>query len=100
ELARALALVGPTDPTPVALERLRAALHRLSRWLVVFDNAEDPRALASLIPAGPGQVLITARNPYWRGTATPVRLNEFTRGESIALLRTLVPDLSESDADR
>jgi Tetratricopeptide repeat/Domain of unknown function (DUF4062) len=99
-LAHALNLADPTDPTPVALERLRATLHRVQRWLVVFDNAEDPRALAPLLPAGPGQVLITSRNPHWRGTARPVGLGEFTRDESRALLRTLAPHLSESDAER
>ena len=99
-LAHALNLADPTDPAPLALERLRAALHRLERWLVVFDNAEDPRALAPLLPAGPGRVLITSRNQHWRGTAAPLGLGEFTRGESIALLRTLAPHLSESDAER
>jgi hypothetical protein len=48
----------------------------------VFDNAEDPRTLAPLIPAGPGRVLIASRNPHWRGTATPVGLDKFTRAES------------------
>ena len=68
-LAHALDLADPTDPTPAALARLRALLHRHDRWLIVFDNAEEPRALAPWIPAGPGQVLITSRNPHWRGTA-------------------------------
>jgi len=100
ELALALNLAGPNDPTPVALDRLRTALHRVERWLVVFDNAEDPRALAPLLPAGPGRVLITSRNRHWRGTATPVGVAEFTRGESIALLHTLAPHLSDADAGR
>jgi hypothetical protein len=80
ELAYALDLAAPTDSTSDALNLLRATLHRLQRWLVVFDNAEDPRALAPLIPAGPGRVLITSRNQHWRGTATPLGLGEFTRG--------------------
>jgi hypothetical protein len=50
ELAHALALAYPTDPTRVALQQLRATLHSSSRWVVVFDNAEDPRALAPLNP--------------------------------------------------
>ena len=100
ELAHALNLAHPTDPTSDGLGRLRAALHRLDRWLIVFDNAEDPRALAPLIPAGPGRVLITSRNQHWRGTATPVGLGEFTRDESVALLRTLAPHLDDADADR
>ena len=99
-LAYALNLVDPTDPIPDALARLRALLHRHDRWLIVFDNAEEPRALAPLIPSGPGQVLITSRNAHWHGTAMPVRLDRFTRDESVDLLRTLAPRLSADDADR
>ena len=80
--------------------RLRALLHRHERWLVVFDNAEDPRALTPWIPAGPGRVLITSRNPHWGGTASPVGLGKFTRDESVALLHTLAPHLTPADADR
>lgn len=100
ELAHALNLAAPADPTPVAVRRLHTALHQLDRWLVVFDNAENPRALAPLLPAGPGRVIITSRNQHWRGTATPVGLDEFTRDESVALLRTLAPHLCDTDADR
>ena len=67
---------------------------------MVFDNAEDPRALSRFLPEGPGQVLITSRNPAWRGIAAVVGVREFTRAESIALLRRLAPDLTEAEADR
>jgi hypothetical protein len=67
---------------------------------VVFDNAEDPRALTPLLPHGPGRVLITSRNPNWQAVATPIGVHEFTRGESVALLRTAAPELSGSEADR
>ena len=67
---------------------------------MVFDNAEDPRALSGLLPEGRGQVLITSRNPAWRGVAATVALQEFTRAESIALLRWLRPELVEAEADQ
>ena len=70
------------------------------RWLVVFDNAEDPPALRPFLPHGPGQVLITSRTPAWRRIAAPLAVHEFTRAESISLLRTLAPDLSDAQADR
>ena len=57
----------PDDPVGVALARLRAALAERDRWLLVFDNAEDPHALAEFLPDGPGHVVITSRNPGWRG---------------------------------
>ena len=59
----------------------------------MFDNAEDPAALVAVLPEGPGQVLITSRNPAWRGVV-PVTVREFTRAESVALLRALAPELT------
>jgi tetratricopeptide (TPR) repeat protein len=100
ELALALELTGVTDPAGVGVARLLGALASRGRWLVVFDSAEDPRALSQFLPEGPGQVLITSRNPDWRGIAATVGVREFTRAESIALLRRLAPDLTEPEADR
>ena len=84
----------------VGVARLLAALARRGRWLVVFDNAEDPAALAPYLPQGPGQVVITSRNPDWRRVACSVGMNAFARDESISLLRRLAPDLTVGDADR
>ena len=100
ELALALDLTTATSPVGVGVARLLGELARRDRWLVVFDNAEDPRALSRFLPEGPGQVLITSRNPAWRGIAATVGVREFTRAESIALLRRLAPDLTEAEADR
>ena len=100
ELARALDLAGPTDPPAVAAARLRGELAGRERWLLVFDNAEDPRALAPLLPHGPGRVLITSRNPGWHSVACPVRVREFQRTESVTLLRTLAPALTDADANQ
>ena len=100
ELALALDLTTATTPAGVGVARLLGELARRDRWLVVFDNAEDPRALSRFLPEGPGQVLITSRNPAWRGIADTVGVREFTRAESIALLRRLAPELTEAEADR
>jgi tetratricopeptide (TPR) repeat protein len=67
---------------------------------LIFDNAEDPAALARYLPGGGGQVVITSRNPGWHELATPVGVDVFDRGESIALLRRRAPQLSESEAGR
>jgi tetratricopeptide (TPR) repeat protein len=100
ELALALDLTTATTPAGVGAARLLGELARRDRWLLVFDNAEDPRALSRWLPEGPGQVLITSRNPDWRGTAATVGVREFTRAESVTLLRRLAPDLTDDEADR
>jgi tetratricopeptide (TPR) repeat protein len=100
ELALALELTGVTDPVGVGVARLLGELASRDRWLLVFDSAEDPRALSRWLPEGPGQVLITSRDPAWRGIAATLGMREFTRAESIALLRRLATELTEPQADR
>jgi hypothetical protein len=100
ELALALDLTTATDPVGVGVARLLGELARRDRWLLVFDNADDPRALSQFLPEGPGRVLITSRNPAWRGIAVTVGVREFTRAESITLLHRLAPDLTDDKADR
>jgi hypothetical protein len=68
--------------------------------LLIFDNAEDPAALARYLPGGGGQVVITSRNPDWHELATPVEVDVFDRDESITLLRRRAPQLTEDEAGR
>jgi tetratricopeptide (TPR) repeat protein len=98
ELARALQLVTDTNGTDVAIVRLFAHLNERDRWLFVFDNAENWSDLRSFLPAGPGHVIITTRNPDWPGT--PAEVQEFTRADSVQALRSQVPRLTDEDADR
>ena len=100
ELAHALDLATVTDPVTVAVARLLGALRDRERWLLVFDNAEDPAALASYLPSVGGQVIITSRNPSWHDLAVPVSVNLFDRNESIDLLRYRAPQLTNADAGR
>ena len=100
ELALALDLTTATAQAGVGVARLLGELARRDRWLLVFDNAENPRAMSRWLPEGPGQVLITSRNPAWRGIAATVGVREFTRAESITLLHRLAPDLTGAEADR
>jgi hypothetical protein len=100
ELAGALGLTGAADPARDGVAALLGELGRRDRWLLVFDNAEDPRALTRFLPAGAGQVVVTSRNPNWRGVAERIDVAEFARDESVALLRALAPELSAADADR
>ncbi|WP_326696746.1 FxSxx-COOH system tetratricopeptide repeat protein [Streptomyces sp. NBC_01754] len=69
------------------------------RWLLVFDNADDPERLRRYFPqGGSGHILVTSRNQSWsqHGDALPVDV--FLREESIEHLQRRAPGLSEEDA--
>jgi hypothetical protein len=100
ELARALDLAGATDGADIAIGRLLGTLRDSERWLLVFDNAEDPHALTRFLPGGDGHVLITSRSPDWSTFAVPVDVEVFTRAESVGLLMSRLPALAAADADR
>ena len=100
ELAYTLGLANGADPATAAVARLLGALRERERWLLIFDNAGEPAALASYLPGGSGQVMITSRNPAWHDLASPVQVDVFDRDESITLLRRRVPQLTEKQAGR
>ncbi|MFE9746826.1 FxSxx-COOH system tetratricopeptide repeat protein [Saccharothrix saharensis] len=100
ELARALRVAEPSDSAAAAVARLSGALRVQGRWLLVFDNAEDPAALRGSLPTGPGHVVITTRDPDWRDLAVPVPVTPFARTESVELLRSMAYHLDEVDAGR
>ena len=71
-----------------------------SRWLLIFDNANEPEEINDVIPRGPGDVLITSRDPRWDAVVDTVPVNVFAREESKQFLSKRVPkDLTESQAD-
>jgi tetratricopeptide (TPR) repeat protein len=83
-----------TDETAQAV---REALRRgrpYERWLLVFDNAEDPESLSKHLPQGTGHVVVTSRNPGWSGVAVPVEVDAFSREESVEHLTRRVPGLA------
>jgi hypothetical protein len=85
-------------------EQIRAAVHRelrqRERWLLVFDNADDPDDLQEWLPTGHGHVLITSRAPGWEDIATTVEIDVLARAESVAILRERVKRLDEAEADQ
>ena len=101
ELARRLGLQvsdNAGEVTAAVLEQLRRDI--TGRWLLIFDNAEDPGDLAPFLPSGSGHILITSRNRAWTRCAEPVELDVFSRRESLAHLRHHVPRLGRHDATR
>ncbi|MFC7612352.1 FxSxx-COOH system tetratricopeptide repeat protein [Actinokineospora soli] len=92
-LARALGV----DADEHNLARLMGELRARDRWLLVFDNAEEPAALTPFLPGGRGHVIITSRNPDWGRLARPVAVGGFTRAESVAVLRERAPGLAGAE---
>lgn len=70
------------------------------RWLLIFDNAEEPADLLEHFPGGPGHVIVTSRNPAWTSTADPVDVNVFSRHESVEHLQRMVEGLSDAEANQ
>ena len=97
----------PVAATSPALDNARTALEALvrgapyKRWLLVYDNAEDPERISQFLPqGGSGHVLITSRTPAWGGHATTVPVDVFARAESIEHLRSRVPALTPAEANQ
>ncbi|GAA0503450.1 FxSxx-COOH system tetratricopeptide repeat protein [Streptomyces mordarskii] len=100
DLAHTLKTVPATMPVADAAQSARQYLRTNGRWLLVFDNAEDPGTFRSLLPEGGGHVLITSRDPGWHSAATPMDIGLFARAESRSLLAAYVPKLPQTEADR
>jgi hypothetical protein len=91
---------GIEQTTASVLDALRRG-EPYGRWLLIFDNADQPEELLPFIPSGPGDVLITSRNHRWGPVVETIALDVFERAESIQFLLKRVPKhLVEADADR
>lgn len=102
ELARRLGIrVGESESEAAreALDRLRIAQPPYQRWLLVFDNADDPAELRPYLPSGPGHTLITSRNQSWAQIAESLQVDVFAREESVVHLTRRMPQLNEQEAD-
>jgi hypothetical protein len=99
DLAVEANVAADTTEIPAAVSALYAELRHRDGWLLIFDNAEDPRALQQWLPGGPGHVLITSRNPNWGEIAAPVNVAVFAAEESVTLLRRRVAGISVADAE-
>ncbi|WP_327722151.1 FxSxx-COOH system tetratricopeptide repeat protein [Streptomyces sp. NBC_00490] len=102
QLARLAAdkeLVPAATPAAEAIAALLRELRTRDRWLLIFDNAENPDALVPFLPGGRGHVLITSRNPHWNNYAVPLDIDTLSRTESVTLLRAQGAVLTDADAD-
>jgi tetratricopeptide (TPR) repeat protein len=70
------------------------------RWLLVFDNADEPQEVSRHFPGGNGHVLVTSRNQTWLQYGEALEVDPFLREESVEHLLRRAADLSAEDADR
>lgn len=91
---------GIEDAATAVLEALRRG-QPYKRWLLIFDNADQPEDISNIIPRGPGHVLITSRNHRWEAVVDTVAVDVFSRAESIEFLTRRVPrGITPVEADR
>ncbi|MFC1409353.1 FxSxx-COOH system tetratricopeptide repeat protein [Streptacidiphilus sp. N1-12] len=89
--------LGEADAAQLVKERLSAGT-LVSRWLLIFDNAEDPETLREFLPGGEGHVIITSRNQVWAQEASELEVDVFTRQESISHLEHRVRGMTDAEA--
>ena len=102
QLGKALGI--PPESTSAPADATREALRTgrpYARWLLIFDNADDPEVVRPLLPdTKTGHVLVTSRNPAWASGAEALEVDTFQRRESIAHLTRRVDNLAEAEADQ
>jgi len=103
ELGDRLGAPGGEDMALACREAVRMLARGLpdKRWLLIYDNADDPEQLTDFLPReGGGHILVTSRNRAWthRGPSLPVDV--FRREESLEHLVRRAPGLTAEEADR
>ena len=85
------------DALTAVLEALRRG-KPLDRWLLIFDNADQPEHIRAFMPSGPGHVIVTSRNRRWDQEANAIEVDVFTRQESQQFLARRDPGITLADA--
>lgn len=100
ELGRRLGL----SPSPNLQQAAAFVIEELAqtdlRWLLVFDNANRPEDISSLVPTHGGHVILTSRNQAWSSVWGTIKVDVFDRLESVTLIRKRAAHITESDAHR
>ena len=91
---------GIEDAARDVLDALRRG-EPYDKWLLVYDNADQPEDLLDSIPRDSGHVLITSRNHRWESLVDAVAVDVFRREESVEFLTKRVRGaISAEDATR
>ncbi|NKE58605.1 tetratricopeptide repeat protein [Lentzea sp. PSKA42] len=87
------------DVDPSTTKRVLDYLRGRARWLLVFDNAEEPSDLWPYLPSGHGQVVITTRRGGFAALGTVLDLDVLDRAESVALVQRRLRTASREQAE-
>lgn len=80
--------------------KVKSFLETHSRWLLVFDNAQDVQSLRPYLPnCRGGHMIITSRNPIWGNLARTIEVSKFERSESVKFLLNRTGQGSRKAAD-
>lgn len=89
---------GIQEAAAAVLDALRRG-EPYARWLLIFDNANEPEDINDLIPRGPGHALVTSRSHRWNGVVDTLPVDVFSRAESVRFLSRRVTSIGTSAAD-
>jgi tetratricopeptide (TPR) repeat protein len=68
------------------------------RWLLVFDDADDPAFVRRFFPSGNGHILVTSRDRTWDQYTATLDIGVFDHDESIAHLCGRAPLITPEEA--
>lgn len=76
-----------TKEQQVIVDAVRNWLGQNGNWLIVFDNAVDAEDLRPYLPQSEtGHVIVTSRNPNWKGVANSIALDVLPAEEAQAFI--------------
>lgn len=85
----------------IIVEAVRSWLGQNGDWLLVFDNARNRAEVGDYLPQGTtGHVIVTSRDPNWRGVAQPLQVPVMPPDEAVDFLlkRTSQADKDAAEA--
>jgi Mrp family chromosome partitioning ATPase/tetratricopeptide (TPR) repeat protein len=89
------------DGVERAVFDMLAAGQLYSRWLLIYDNADEDDTLAGLVPTeGNGHVIVTGRLSTPAPAAEGSQVGPLCRDDCVAMLRSGVEDLATEDAEK
>jgi tetratricopeptide (TPR) repeat protein len=99
-LASALGLPQRDEPSQrSAFEFVRAWLGAHGRWLLIFDDAQDPQHVREYLPGSDGgHLIVTSRSSNWLPVTAPLDIPPLEPNDSVAFIRQRIGTGSDADA--